>query len=162
MEERGGGGGGGTADEAAAHNSHCQRLQDAEKIGPNLAPVTSRSNTTDLEADAGHGAMGYMKSFERMLIRYNMEARGIQRVMPEDRHSLSRLGFGQIGILWFSINLAANNITLGMLGPAVFHLSFLEASLCGCRHIRTQIWQQDHGLRSLHYGLGTSEGHCRS
>jgi purine-cytosine permease-like protein len=126
MEERGG-----TADEAAAYNSHRQRLQDAEKIGPNLAPVTSRSNTTDLEADAGHGAMGYIKSFERTLIRYNMEARGIQRVMPEDRHSLSQLGFGQIGILWFSVNLAANNITLGMLGPAVFHLSFLEASLCG-------------------------------
>ena len=126
MEERGG-----TADEAADNSSNRQRLQDAEKIGPNLAPVTSRSNTTDLEADAGHGAMGYIKSFERTLIRYNMEARGIQRVMPEDRHSLSQLGFGQIGILWFSVNLAANNITLGMLGPAVFHLSFLEASLCG-------------------------------
>jgi NCS1 nucleoside transporter family len=126
MEERGG-----TADEAAAYSSNRQRLQDAEKIGPNLAPVTSRSNTTDLEADASHGAMGYIKSFEKTLIRYNMEARGIQRVMPEDRHSLSQLGFGQIGILWFSVNLAANNITLGMLGPAVFHLSFLDASLCG-------------------------------
>lgn len=74
--------------------------------------------------------MRYIKSFEKTLIRYNMEARGIQRVMPEDRHSLSQLGFGQIGILWFSVNLAANNITLGMLGPAVFHLGFLEASLC--------------------------------
>jgi NCS1 nucleoside transporter family len=126
MEERGG-----TADEATTYNSNRQRLQDAEKIGPNLAPVTSRSNTTDLEADASHGAMGYIKSFEKTLIRYNMEARGIQRVMPEDRHSLSQLGFGQIGILWFSVNLAANNITLGMLGPAVFHLSFLDASLCG-------------------------------
>lgn len=74
--------------------------------------------------------MRYMKSFEKTLIRYNMEARGIQRVMPEDRHSLTQLGFGQIGILWFSVNLAANNITLGMLGPAVYHLGFTEASLC--------------------------------
>lgn len=119
----------GAADESA-HTSHRQRMHDAEKIGPNLAPVTTRTNTTDLEAAPSHGAMRYIKSFEKTLIRYNMEARGIQRVMPEDRHSLSQLGFGQIGILWFSVNLAANNITLGMLGPAVFHLGFLEASLC--------------------------------
>lgn len=124
MEERG------TADEAAAYTSHRQRMQDNEKIGPNLAPVTSRSNTTDLEAEPTNGAMRYIKSFEKTLVRYNMEARGIQRVMPEDRHSLSQMGFSQIGILWFSVNLAANNITLGMLGPAVFHLGFLEASLC--------------------------------
>jgi NCS1 nucleoside transporter family len=123
MEERG------TAHEGE-NTSHGQRMQDAEKIGPNLAPVTSRSNATDLEATPSRGAMRYIKSFEKTLIRYNMEARGIQRVMPEDRHSLSQLGFGQIGILWFSVNLAANNITLGMLGPAVFHLGFLEASLC--------------------------------
>jgi len=120
----------GAADEHA-HASHRQRTHDAEKIGPNLAPVTSRTNTTDLEADPSHGPMRYIKSFEKTLVRYNMEARGIQRVMPEDRHSLSQMGFGQIGILWFSVNLAANNITLGMLGPAVFHLGFLEASLCG-------------------------------
>ena len=119
----------GAADESA-HTSHRQRMHDAEKIGPNLAPVATRTNTTDIEAAPSHGAMRYIKSFEKTLIRYNMEARGIQRVMPEDRHSLSQLGFGQIGILWFSVNLAANNITLGMLGPAVFHLGFLEASLC--------------------------------
>jgi NCS1 nucleoside transporter family len=123
MEDRG------TADEAA-YALHRQRMQDAEKVGPNLAAVTSRTNTTDVEAQPSHGPMRYIKSFEKTLIRYNMEARGIQRVMPDDRHSLSQMGFGQIGILWFSINLAANNITLGMLGPAVFHLGFLEASLC--------------------------------
>lgn len=119
----------GAADEGA-YNSQRQRLQDAEKIGPNLAAVTSRTNTTDLEAGRGNGFMGYMRSFEKTLVRYNMEARGIQRVMPEDRHSLSQMGLGQIGILWFSVNLAANNITLGMLGPAVFSLSFVDASLC--------------------------------
>ena len=125
MEERG------AADESVYMSSHRQRMHDAEKIGPNLAPVTSRTNTTDIEAHASHGPMRYIRSFERTLIRYNMEARGIQRVMPEDRHSLSQMGFGQIGILWFSVNLAANNVTLGMLGPAVFHLSFIDSSLCG-------------------------------
>jgi hypothetical protein len=54
----------GAADETA-HTSHRQRMHDAEKIGPNLAPVTSRTNTTDLEADTNHGAMRYSKSFEK-------------------------------------------------------------------------------------------------
>ncbi|KAF2787725.1 hypothetical protein K505DRAFT_257077 [Melanomma pulvis-pyrius CBS 109.77] len=70
------------------------------------------------------------KSFEQQLVAYNLEARGIQRVEPDERHDLRSLGYTQIAILWFSINLAANNITLGMLGPAVFGLGFLDSSLC--------------------------------
>ena len=70
------------------------------------------------------------KRMERALLRYNVEARGIQRVLPEHRHTTSHLGFVQICILWVSINLAANNTTLGMLGPAVFHLPFLDSCLC--------------------------------
>lgn len=75
---------------------------------------------------------GWLQSFERTLIAYNLEARGIQRVEPNERHDISRQGFFQVFVLWFSINLAANNITLGMLGPAVFGLSFLDSSLCAC------------------------------
>ncbi|OCK75493.1 purine-cytosine permease FCY21 [Lepidopterella palustris CBS 459.81] len=74
-------------------------------------------------------SMGF-KTFEKRLVAYNLEARGIQRVEPGERHDLRSLGYTQIGILWFSINLAANNITLGMLGPAVFDLGFLDSSLC--------------------------------
>ncbi|KAI9698262.1 MAG: hypothetical protein M1820_007532 [Bogoriella megaspora] len=72
----------------------------------------------------------YVYSFERQMVAYNLETRGIKRVEPEERHDLKSLGYTQIAILWFSINLAANNITLGMLGPAVYYLSFLDASLC--------------------------------
>ena len=72
---------------------------------------------------------GYLQSFERTLIAYNLETRGIKRVEPEERHDLQKLGFFQIFVLWFSLNLAANNITLGMLGPAIFELSFLDSSL---------------------------------
>ena len=55
------------------------------------------------------------KAFERTLHRYNFETRGIQRVPPEHRHDMQQLGFMQIAMLWFSINLTANNLTLGML-----------------------------------------------
>lgn len=43
---------------------------------------------------------------------------------------LSWISYVQACLLWVSINLAANNITLGMLGPAVFGLSFRDAALC--------------------------------
>ncbi|KAF2458159.1 permease for cytosine/purines, uracil, thiamine, allantoin-domain-containing protein [Lineolata rhizophorae] len=69
-------------------------------------------------------------AFERQLVKYNLEARGIQRVEPDERHDLQQLGYTQVGMFWFSVNLAANNITLGMLGPAVFYLSFLDSSMC--------------------------------
>jgi hypothetical protein len=69
------------------------------------------------------------KSFERQLVAYNLEARGIQRVEPDERQDLRLLGYSQVAIMWFSVNLAANNITLGMLGPAVFALGFLDACL---------------------------------
>ncbi|KAF2496893.1 purine-cytosine permease FCY21 [Lophium mytilinum] len=71
-----------------------------------------------------------LKTFERQLVAYNLEARGIQRVEADERHDLRSLGYTQISVLWFSINLAANNITLGMLGPAVFELGFLDSSMC--------------------------------
>jgi NCS1 nucleoside transporter family len=68
-------------------------------------------------------------SFERQLVAYNLEARGIQRVEPHERQDLRALGYSQVAIMWFSVNLAANNITLGMLGPAVFSLGFLDSCL---------------------------------
>lgn len=120
-----------TNDEAPA--AQRQRTRDSEKIGPNLAPrasATSPTTTDDVEQQPSRGPMHYVKSFEQTLIRYNLEARGIQRVLPEDRHDLRQLGYAQIGILWFSINLAANNITLGMLGPAVYYLSFFDSCMC--------------------------------
>ncbi|KAF1990317.1 putative nucleoside transporter [Aulographum hederae CBS 113979] len=70
------------------------------------------------------------KSFEKQLVAYNLEARGIQRVTPEERMDTTKLGYTQVALFWFSINFAANNLTLGMLGPAVFYLSFLDSALC--------------------------------
>lgn len=64
------------------------------------------------------------------MVGYNLEARGIQRAEPHEIHYLRILGYTQIGRFWFSINYAANNVTLGMLGSAVVYMSFLYASLC--------------------------------
>ncbi|KAK4961403.1 Vitamin B6 transporter [Elasticomyces elasticus] len=107
-----------TENSADVEKGHSEQ-QPADDVSP---PVT--------EGTANEGAfMSRWRAFERTLVRYNFEARGIQRVLPDQRHDMRQLGFMQILLLWVSINLAANNLTLGMLGPAVFYLSFLDASL---------------------------------
>jgi hypothetical protein len=59
-----------------------------------------------------------------------LEARGIQRVPSDSRYPPSRLGYLQMSLLWFSINLTANNIALGFLGPLVYDLGFTDSALC--------------------------------
>ena len=74
----------------------------------------------------------FAKKFEQRLVEYNLEARGIERVREDARmKKLSWVSYLQAFLLWVSINLAANNITLGMLGPVVYGLSFLDSALCG-------------------------------
>lgn len=110
--------------------AHHRNSRDTEKGGPVLAPLADASPADEDRLHAPSGFMPkvkyHVKNFERTLVKFNLEARGIQRVTPEERHSM---GFTQIGLLWFSINLAANNITLGMLGPAVYYLSFTDCAL---------------------------------
>ncbi|PNS13954.1 Purine-cytosine permease fcyB [Sphaceloma murrayae] len=109
-----------------------QQSSDEEKGTPVLAPpapVTAGDETTSGD---GFGARlsSAFKRFEKTVAYYNLEARGIQRVGLSERHSIKNLGYSQIGLFWFSVNLAANNVTLGMLGPAAFSLSFIDSSLC--------------------------------
>lgn len=89
----------------------------------------------DAQAPRGHSPIshrlrGYVKRFEDQLVEYNIEARGIERVEESERHVLSWVAYVQVFLLWVSINLAANNVTLGMLGPAVYSLSFRDSALC--------------------------------
>jgi purine-cytosine permease-like protein len=71
-----------------------------------------------------------LHSFERTLLKYNVETRGIQRVEEGQKHRVTWLAYIQVFVLWTSINLAVNNVTLGMLGPAVYELSFTDSSIC--------------------------------
>jgi hypothetical protein len=71
-----------------------------------------------------------LRAFERTLLKYNLEIRGIQRVEEHEKVQIGLFAYVQVFVLWVSVNLAANNITLGMLGPAVYGLGFRDASLC--------------------------------
>lgn len=99
-------------------------------------PVGGRGSS-DVEKDGRHSqeltstskAKGYISRIERTLMLYNVEARGIQRVQPEDRHGMGKFGFTQIFLLWFSINLEAVVLALGFLGPIVYYLPFLDSAI---------------------------------
>ena len=82
------------------------------------------------------GRLGlYLSQFEQQLIKYNFEARGVQRVEPHEAHAQTWKDHLQAFLMWISVNLAAVNITLGMLAPTVYYLSFRDAALCavfGC------------------------------
>jgi hypothetical protein len=58
-----------------------------------------------------------------------LEARGITRVLPEERKEPSRWDYVQMSILWFSANVTANNLAVGLLGPLLFQLGFLDSAL---------------------------------
>jgi hypothetical protein len=63
------------------------------------------------------------------------EARGITRVLPQERKPASALADLQVFILWFGANISANNMTTGLFGPLVFNLGFEDSVLCaifGC------------------------------
>jgi Permease for cytosine/purines, uracil, thiamine, allantoin len=58
-----------------------------------------------------------------------LEARGITRVLPEDKHGGGPRGHMQMFLLWFSINLVASSIITGFFGPLVFGLGWTD-SIC--------------------------------
>ncbi|KAL6714144.1 Vitamin B6 transporter [Lecanora helva] len=100
---------------------------------PDLDQSSDQRNSSDpLAAPSGFsGKFGSrIKRFEHQLLKYNVEARGVQRVAPNQRHPISWIDYTQALFLWVSVNLAAINITLGMLAPAVYGLSFKDGALC--------------------------------
>ena len=55
-----------------------------------------------------------------------LEARGITRVLPGEKHGLTTMGYLQMFSLWFSINLVVENIVIALLGPLVFNLGWKD------------------------------------
>ena|SRR5256714_7541887 len=105
---------------------------DVEKTGPMTSGAYDAHGTTHDGQPSTSRIGARLKCFERTLLKYNLEIRGIQRVEEQERVQIGWLAYVQVFVLWVSVNLAANNITLGMLGPAVYGLSFRDASLCAC------------------------------
>ena len=90
-----------------------------------------------------------------------LEARGIARVPPEERQQGSFLGYSQMFMLWFSSNVTANNLAVGLLGPMVFELGYIDGvmmatfgSLLGSAFVAyMSIWGPQSGNRTMVFGV---------
>ena len=58
-----------------------------------------------------------------------LEARGIARVPAEERHEASSLNYAQMAIFWFCVNVTSTNLIVGLLGPSVFSLGFIDSAM---------------------------------
>lgn len=67
---------------------------------------------------------------ERLTSIKFFEARGIERVPLEERHEIKAANYLQMSLLWFSTNITANNMALGMMGPLTYDLGFVDSALC--------------------------------
>jgi hypothetical protein len=112
---------------------------DAEK-GIELPPTPDSPTSLDtLNRDVPHDVvinepvpldnkfLQWAKKIERKL---GLETKGIQRVTKDEQSSKATLSFLQLVIFWFSMNTAAQNITLASIGQGVFGLGFIDATLC--------------------------------
>ncbi|GKZ62563.1 hypothetical protein AnigIFM49718_009982 [Aspergillus niger] len=114
------------------YEKEISRIRSTEDTSPPTENAEKRAQRQPGGPFASSRMAAYLRRFEQQLVEYNLEARGIERVQEHERMSkLTWVSYMQAFLLWVSINLAANNITLGMLGPATYGLSFLDSALCG-------------------------------
>jgi hypothetical protein len=114
---------------------------DEEKGAPNtdITTQTHPSEEFSSSEDGKHAASpsipassgGFFAQLNEKItsIKY-LEKRGIERVPEDQRHDISASGYLQMTLLWFSTNLTANNIAVGMLGPLSYDLGFTDSALC--------------------------------
>lgn len=116
---------------------------DAEKRGELIHNVTTFGSDTPgntknfLNCSDHHDIPPTTVLLKGRLARWNtkveslagLEARGITRVLPEEKHGGGFMGYLQMFALWFGINLVAPNMIVGFLGPLVFNLGWVD---CVC------------------------------
>lgn len=130
---------------------------DVEKSAANIAGGTDYNDATNLSTPISAPAGRLSKLNSKIESLAGLEARGITRVLPEERHATSLAGYVQMALLWFSANLTANNLAVGLLGPLVFELGFVDSSLCavfgafvGCLATSyMSIWGAQSGNRTM-------------
>lgn len=91
-----------------------------------VAPEQSAEKATSSSA-----LFSKLKRFnERLESLSAFEARGIARVPPDERQPSSTAGDVQVALLWFSANISCNNLIVGLYGPLLFQLGFLDSAMC--------------------------------
>lgn len=104
---------------------------DPEKLTTTPNDIKSASrNKSIAPADPDSLTGNFAKWNAKIESLAGIEARGITRVLPHERDAPTSRNYAQMALIWFSANLTANNLALGLLGPLVYDLSFTDAALC--------------------------------
>lgn len=97
--------------------------------GTTLTPPSDCPNPDDVPPNPLflNGMLAYWNAKVEGLA--GLEARGITRVLPEEKHDSGKKDYLQMLALWFSMNLVVTCIIAGLLGPLVFQLGWVD---CVC------------------------------
>lgn len=99
-----------SAIEKADDHTHASPFSSAIKVDPHGGTIARWTHS-----------LGSLRGFE---------SRGIDRVPPSERYEETTAGYIYMSLLWVSANVSANNLAVGLLGPLVFKLGFVDSALC--------------------------------
>lgn len=99
--------------------------QYAEHVDKSTVP--SDSHNTAPESGVRSRIIAWNARLESLS---GFEARGSTRVPPSERRASSSWDDTSVSLLWFSANISVNNLTVGLFGPLVFNLGFLDSAMC--------------------------------
>ena len=51
-------------------------------------------------------------------------------MLPEELQDASLWNYVQMALLWFSANISVSNFTVGLFGPLVYQLGFVDSAMC--------------------------------
>lgn len=105
--------------------------RDVEKSAAEATITTpSVSDTHDVSPGSEKPVSGLGALNARIEGLSGFEARGITRVLPEERMPPSLWDDISVALLWFSANISVNNLAVGLFGPLLFGLGFLDSAMC--------------------------------
>ena len=106
---------------------------DVEKSAEatNIARSSSESGNGGVAPDVTLHAPSKLRALNARIEGLSgFEARGITRVLPEERQPPSLWDDIAVALLWFSANISVNNLAVGLFGPLLFGLGFLDSAMC--------------------------------
>lgn len=103
-----------------------QSTPDVQSSSSDIAPVDPVSQSPS----ASKSGNIFSRLNDRLTELKFFETRGIERVPLQERHDVKASDYLQMCLLWFSTNITANNMALGMMGPLTFSLGFVDSALC--------------------------------
>ncbi|CCX31836.1 Similar to Purine-cytosine permease fcyB; acc. no. C8V329 [Pyronema omphalodes CBS 100304] len=102
-------------------------MSDPEKLSSSALGSPAESDVSG--TPAGASTLSLLQRIAKWEDSVGVESRGIEQVPASQRMEISTSSIIQIALTWCSINMVANNMLVGMLGPHVFGLSFKDSAV---------------------------------